>query len=60
MNSSHSPNLYNNSGFLRNRRISTLLQGRGKGVNRFTFKALELLLDKEIGSNLAFINEVGV
>lgn len=57
MNSSLSPELYSKYGFIRNKRIGNIFQGKGKGIGRYTFEAFELLLDKEIGSNLTYINK---
>ncbi|MEM7179651.1 MAG: hypothetical protein AAF518_01980 [Spirochaetota bacterium] len=58
MNTHQSSNLFADNGFIRNKRIDKLFQGKGKAVNRFTFQALDLILDRELDSNVAYINKI--
>ncbi|MEM7181561.1 MAG: hypothetical protein AAF518_11655 [Spirochaetota bacterium] len=48
INFAHAANLYIPNGFIRQKKVDSLLQGKGKEVNDFTFKALELELDKKL------------
>ncbi|MCP5502605.1 MAG: hypothetical protein H7A25_22090 [Leptospiraceae bacterium] len=60
MNIFQSTNLYSNNGFIRNKTINRLFEGKGKGkgIGKYTFEALELSIDMEVNSNLSYINKI--
>ncbi|MEM7183318.1 MAG: hypothetical protein AAF518_20565 [Spirochaetota bacterium] len=51
----HSENLYHIAGFIRNKRLKALLVGKGKGVNNYTFKALNLIVDEDLVTGVSYI-----
>lgn len=48
LNELHSPNLYSRTGFIRKKKVTKMLKGKGRAVSKFTFRTLELELDKRL------------
>ena len=58
LNADLSSNLYSPAGFIQNKKLNTLLRGKGKSVTDTTFKILQLVFDKELDSNLVTIQHI--